>query len=484
MTDINKPKAKMNVAFIYYVFLLLIGIIYGVICLAYQPLIYNLELVIKSWGWLSIFLLLLSTFIFIKRTNSVFNAYIIYVLVAYFYWLGLLFLNALNINIDGTVLSWFNYKTLIGPIVYSVLGFGLFQLAALLYTQKNFFITNFSQSEIFTSRRNRNAVLFTSVILLFVSAPIYYSNLINNVTVSVTSGYGALYNNPNDSSSVNNIISSLEIFFIPGLYLFFSVNRKSKIARYFVISLVVVNILLSFLTGVRSSALILLISFLWLYHVQVSPLKGKKNILLIILGIFVMALSVSIIQYRGTSDKTLTEFLNIFSKNIGEENFVIKFISELGYSIYPLIETMRLIPENMDFAYGFSYLSSFLAIIPSLFLGGFSFTKYAALDVWLMNKLNINYGPGYSLIAETYYNFGWFGLFLMLILGGIIVRIFNNMVVNDGKVVRNAYIAILIYYLLMTTRSPLLLSVRNIFYGIIIPMVLIKLFELAGGRKK
>ncbi|WP_174734331.1 O-antigen polysaccharide polymerase Wzy [Mesobacillus harenae] len=484
MTDTNKPIAKANIALIYYVFLLLICIIYGVICLLYQPLVYNSEFVIKSWGWLSIFLLLLSTFTFIKRTNSVFNAYIIYVLVAYFYWLGLLFLNALNINIDRTVLSWFDYKALIGPIVYTVLGFGLFQLAALLYTQKNSFITNFSQSEIFTNKRNKSAVLITSVILLLISAPIYYSNLINNAIVSLTSGYGALYNNANDSSSVNNIISSLEIFFIPGLYLFFSVNRKSKIARYFVISLVVINILLSFLTGVRSLALILLISFLWLYHVQVSPFKGKKNLLLVILGIFIMALSVTIIQYRGTSDKTFTEFLNIFFKNIGEENFIITFISELGYSIYPLIETMRLIPENIDFAYGFSYLSSFLAVIPSLLLGGFSFANYAALDVWLMNQLNINYGPGYSLIAETYYNFGWFGLLLMPIWGGILVRIFNNVIISEGKVVRNAYIAILVYYLLMTARSPLLLSVRNIFYGIIIPMVLIKLFELAGGRKR
>jgi oligosaccharide repeat unit polymerase len=476
--------SKANIALIYYILLLLLCIVYGTICILYQNSIYNQSMVIKSWGLLSILLLILSSFIFNKRTNSFFNAYTLYILVAYFYWLGSIFLNALNINKENSVLNMYNYESLISPVVFSVLGFGLFQLAAILYTNRRPYITNFCKTSYFTNKNYRNSILIISVILLIMSTPIYYSDLINRFIITNNSGYGALYNTMNESSSITNIIGSLKIFFVPGLYLFLTVKKESKVIRYFVIGIVLVNVIFNFIIGARSSALMFLISFLWLYHVQISPFKGIKNILLLFQSIIIMAVSVSIMQYRGTVNKNLGDFLNLLLKNVTEDNFIVTFINELGFSILPLIETMKIIPDKIDFSYGFSYLSSILAVIPSLFFGGFSFADYAALDIWLMNELGMNYGPGYSLIAETYYNFGWFGLILMMFFGGGLAIIFNNKVEGDEKLIRNVYIAILIYYLLMTARSPLLLTSRNIFYGVIIPMVLIKIVDFSKNRRK
>lgn len=477
-----KTQKKGISGLILFVVILAISNIYAIICLFYEQIAYQQDFIIKSWGCISI-LLLISSVAIIKKNDTIFNAYIIYIIVAYFYWLGSLFLKTLGLEPDTFVLSWFTFQELIRPVVYSVVGFGFLQLAAILYSRKKTNITAFCHNITIKNLAYKKAVLITSIILLIISTPVYYNNLIDNAIKSATHGYASLYV-AGDSSSVSNIISSLKMFFIPGLYLFFSVKKESKIVCKFVSIVVIVNVILGFMTGSRSEAFILILSFLWLYHVQIKPFKRSNIIKLSIVAITLMLLSVAIMEYRGTANKTFSEFFNIVINAISKENFIVAFINELGYSIYPLIETMQIVPQVKGFSYGFSYLSSLLAITPKLFLGGFSFANYAALDIWLMNILNLNYGPGYSLIAETYYNFGWFGLILMMIWGNGLVQIFSNKFKGDKAIVKNAIIAVMIYYLLMTARSPLLLTFRNVFYGVMIPTLMINIIFGATKKRK
>jgi len=477
-----RDKKKGIDRLILFEFILAFSSIYAIFCLYYETTENQQDLIIKSWGWISIILLLISSVELINKSGSFFNAYFIYIIVAYFYWLGSLFLKAWNLEPEKSVLLWFSSQELIQPVVYSVMGFGLMQLATILYTRKTPENTAFCHNITIKNIHYKNSVLITSIIFLIISTPVYYNELIGNAIQSITYGYGSLYV-AKDSTSVSNIISSLRTFFVPGLYLLFSVKKESKIVRKFISIVVIVNVLLSFISGGRSEGFILILSFLWLNHVQIKPFK-RNNIKALILTITLMLLSVTIIEYRGTTNKTVIVFFNLVINNIGKDNFIITFINELGYSIYPIIKTMQIVPQIQEISYGFSYLSSLLAIIPKLFLGGFSFAKYAALDIWLMNVLNLNYGPGFSLIAETYYNFGWFGLILMNIWGKVFVRIFSNKFEGDKAIVKNALIAIMLYYLLMTTRFPLLLTIRSVFYGVIIPILMINTLFVSKNKEQ
>ena len=70
------------------------------------------------------------------------------------------------------------------------------------------------------------------------------------------------------------------------------------------------------------------------------------------------------------------------------------------------------------FRYGESYLYSLTTIIPNLgFWDAHPGAIKAHLGNWLQDVLGLDYGPGFSMAAEAYINFGWFGILFMMLLG-------------------------------------------------------------------
>lgn len=89
----------------------------------------------------------------------------------------------------------------------------------------------------------------------------------------------------------------------------------------------------------------------------------------------------------------------------------------------------------------------------------------------------MDYGPGYSLIAESYYNFGWFGIVAMFFLGVIIQKCFTNKKVDDKRVLYDAEICIVLYFLTLVVRNSLALFFRNIFFGVLLPIIFINILS-------
>ena len=87
---------------------------------------------------------------------------------------------------------------------------------------------------------------------------------------------------------------------------------------------------------------------------------------------------------------------------------------------------MELIPESFGFHYGESYFFALLALIPNLLGGTHISVKYAGLPQWLKTTLEMSYGPGYSMPAEAYYNFGWVGIFVMIFFGRFVYKLINE----------------------------------------------------------
>ena len=233
-------------------------------------------------------------------------------------------------------------------------------------------------------------------------------------------------------------------------------------------------VILLFLTGGRATPIILLISSIWIIK---DKLNRKQIILSFISLIMVLNISTIIRSIRDIPDKNLNNIINVIieEKETKNSNTIIKIASEMGGSMSPLIETMNLIPNQYDYKYGKSYLASIVAVVPSALIGGQSMTNEANLAEWLMGALKLDYGPGYSLVAEAYYNYGWIGLPFIIILGIFYSKMLNYRLTNI-EIINNlnrGIIAIFMYISIAGTRDSVYLLIRNSFYLILIPKILI-----------
>ncbi len=164
----------------------------------------------------------------------------------------------------------------------------------------------------------------------------------------------------------------------------------------------------------------------------------------------------------------------IFEKN---NNPIIETISELGGSMNAWCLTYKVVPQMQDFKHGESYLASIMMILPDVIYGENSFTEKASLDTWLQNILNMSYGPGFNIFAETYYNFGWYGgVAFSIILGLFFGKIFN---LQNKDIQKNELLKLLslifLFNSLEIARYPFHSTIRNIVYIYIFPYILINI---------
>ena len=172
-------------------------------------------------------------------------------------------------------------------------------------------------------------------------------------------------------------------------------------------------------------------------------------------------------QARSSSEAFVTAFFSL-------DNPMVASISEIGSSMKTVAYTIILVPHYRDFDLGTTYLYSFLSVVPNLFWK-VNPSSYAAVDKWLMQTVSpvmANKGSfswAYSLIAEAYLNFGWFGAPLAL---GIMGFILAKLVLWADKPIDPAKIALvgaLMAILPIYARGEFLEIARPIVWGALIP---------------
>lgn len=149
--------------------------------------------------------------------------------------------------------------------------------------------------------------------------------------------------------------------------------------------------------------------------------------------------------------------------------------------MYPMITTMEIVPEREEFRYGSSYLYSATSIIPNLgFWDLHPAMKYGNLNDWLQNAMSLNYGPGYSIVAEAYINFGNLGFLMMMFLGYVFGLVFNINIRDKRNPLLIVLAFVFCFLIIKTVRNSFLATVRSIFYYII-PIYLI-VVHMYNGR--
>ncbi len=421
-------------------------------------------------------------YLFYERKRSFNSPSMYFALACLICWYGQVIIRGFNF-IDSGLLDIDNFDPikLKETCIFLSVGFFVMLIGILIFTKEDTVLNNHKDKSIIRNEKLHKSMTLVAISMVLFSFPFYFYDLITNTISALKYGYDSLYGNV-DSSAILNIISNIKMFFWPGMIILVLSNKTNK--RIIITALIValISIILNLVCGTRSNAITISLVIIWIYLYEYGSLNLKKIILLVVVGLISLKIFSVVHDFRILENKSVSSFFDLFINS--KENYIVKVFSEFGFNIFSLYHTMDLIPSTQGFAYGYTYFAAIMAIIPKFFMFGFSFTKYAALPDWLKTKLNMGYGPGFSIIAESYYNFGYFGIIVMFIIGIVIGTVFNNTKQGDRRIIKSIIIAILLFSNIFIARDTFLMVFRKAFYTILVPYLMVKLLYFFFEKKK
>lgn len=440
---------------------------------------YN-ETAIFIMSWVGNIILIWSLKIYYSYERTSLNQYSLFMICLYIFSYGQMFLYSIGIRYESfDLISMYPNKDIVQYLIYYCNGMLFFLIGQIIVIgRKRYYISN---NEInFNDKTLTYCVKVTALLMLIVSTPIYLGELFKLVDISVRSGYSKIYE---VESSGTGITSLLSMMYIPSLLLLLNVYRKKKLLRNVCLLGLVIPTIAYLVIGTRSRPIAIIIATLFLWNASIKPFTKKEKNFLIILGIIIL-LSLSIISdYRGVIDKSIQGFFESIMNSSSFTDILVDSIGEMGGSMQIWLRLNRIMPTIYSFKYGWSYIASILCVLPSFFYGGYSFAKDAALATWLTNVENSNYGLGFSIVGEMYYNFGWIGIIMMLFLGIFLTKLlaFNGYKKNF-KSYTNSFIAIVLFTFATLGRGSMHLTIRQIVYTVVLPIFLISIIYTAKKR--
>lgn len=429
--------------------------------------------------WIGNSLMVYSIYTWKRINGNLFSSYIFFLISFFTFTYGQAFLRSIGIIHEPFDLyRLYSTETLLQAHFYTILGLSFMHLGALC-TQKR----KIREQEIFEIQDEslNKSIKVIAWGLFILSAFIYFYKTGQNMVQSLTYGYMSLYNyNNNDFgnniSFMNNVVLTIKLFFIPAIFLLIVIYKKNKTIRNLMVSILIAAVFINFAAGARSDAAALLVSFMVLWHEQIKIFKGKTTVVILIGAILLLCVFNIIGEIRGNEGRNINDIVQQSIEIISSRNPVIGSIGEMGGSMFPLIEMMQLVPNNFDFKYGETYLAALLAIFPNFLTG--DIIDRVSLSNWLMSVLNMNYGPGFSLLAEAYYNFSWIGVTFMFLLGFLIAKILNPFKGNSDQIaLSKIFVAVMLYFLITASRGDSLLLIRYEVYYVLVPYISINLLR-------
>ena len=365
-----------------------------------------------------------SVYIYYKAVDLFICPYIVFYFSFFIFQFGQWFLLSFNIKYDYIHLGYYsslwdnNMKILLNGTIFIIFAIALFNLGglfALLFSKKR---------KISTFKISNDILKKSGWILFFVSIIPTLYNRINEMLVSIRYGYTALY-----VYTYKNItgISSLDILFIPSCILLLITYKNNKKMKRIIEIIMLLFSALWLLGGGRTEGVSIVLVLLIFNISTLHKINIKKMMSSIIIILITVTLISTFSNYRDEQNKTFETFNNALIENTLEKNPLITSVGEMGWSMGTVFMTMKIVPYYVDYNYGKSYIYSLSRLIPSIFdiNGTISnlHTKASYAGNLVTDFYNSSFGMDSTLISESYYNFGYYGVICIFVLGIIIGKI-------------------------------------------------------------
>lgn len=348
----------------------------------------------------------------INHTHSIFSNISLLYLSFVFFQFGIPILYAFNKNYYNNYVQLFSSGSVIKGEIYTIFCIQLFCLGIL----SSKILINKEHRLIFsnTTWANNNAMVIKAATLLFLFSAVIYIPIITYA--------GFVLHSRDYNLSIISKLASQYYFTSAFLILCYSKNKKLRITIYLMFIFVCVA---AMMTGGRTQGLVPLMALLVYINnykdSKISKNYGKKVMKNLFLGIgfCIIFFLIVYIAFARTQEGS--------TQQLGISGSIQAFLNELGFNFTSLLFVMSSI-SLYSLKLGASYIGAFGALIPeSLDITGF--VKYYFNNIsgsnWLQNTYGnvFGFGLGFSLIAESYYDFGNYGVLIILLLGLLVGRL-------------------------------------------------------------
>ena len=427
-------------------------------------LVYNkIPFSIMVLSWLGIITLLCCLYTWKKFKNEYVGAYTVFLLILFLFCYGQSICWIFGIeDFYKNLLLRESIEFIIKSQIYTLLFINLFHIGALLFSKSNYIIQKENQFE----EIDNKALYIVGIIILLISLPAFLINLFSTIKLVINYGYGGLYHNRPNYSRLINILMYASKYFEPAIICILVSKYNNKKLRKILLFIFAINIAINLYIGGRSGAAVPILCIICIWHYLVKPINFKRTIIYLIVGYLFIGVLSTTAMIRGQAHREISDFIAAFFSS-GLDS-VSNLIGELGWSMTSIGYTMNFVPSIEAFRLGSTYLYGLFTVIPNLgFWEIHPSTVNAQLGNWLQDMLNINYGPGYTMVAESYINFSWWGVCVALIIGGIIGYVLSrvNREIAKHKLSSTAFIMVLLSVgLKPLVRSCSVVAFREIIY--------------------
>lgn len=441
-------------------------------------------LVLLSWLGVLLFVWSLITWYAIRK--EVISPYIIFLCCSYLFMYGQSFLWAFGVEGIPDLRDKLPAYQIVRAQVFTLLALGLFHAGALYSAKKT---SDMPDSVKPNDDKRTNLYKSIRIIgwILFVISIIPFSNImINEVALTHSFGYGVLYDPDLARTGFRAIGRNIAQFFVPSLICLLIGYREKRLLVLAISMIIVIRVIVAFYVGGRTPAMVLILCAICIWHYFIRRISIRQGIILLILCYFLISLLPEIASVRSMSRPSFADYFSGLINSVGKNEQLIKAVSELGGSMFPLIQTMNLVPTQYPLRYGGSYIYSLFSLVPNLgFWEAHPAFKNANLGDWLQDTLGLGYGPGFSPSAEAYINFGWGGILVMFALGIFYGWAFTLIDRNSAthKPDLACLVFVLLFFLIPTTRNSFIVTVRAVFY-FAVPIYVFAIILSRYGHKK
>lgn len=330
-----------------------------------------------------------------------------------------------------------------------------------------------SSTELNNNKEQMLKIIFVvSLLFAIPSVPITLWTTYEDLKIAMTYGYRALY-----YSEYARMGASIEGFFnfwfFPSLIGLLIGSKYNKKISFIVYIIMAIFVLLNVFAGDRHPWIYKIFILIWLGHVVNKPLLKRKVIAYLFIAIVSVYILDTVVSLRN-SGITIAKVIESLSLN---NSSVLKAIFEMGTSMNT---TLYLQNYGEDFwQHGNTYLTALIGLVSNRILDYFSI-EYGVLSRYLSEYLGINYGPGFSIVAEALINYGqMFAPLFMIVLGIIIGKLFyvNKFDLKYNNPLKLIFVASSLDVLTRINRDSVHIPLKEWFYGVVFFCLIIYLLR-------
>ena len=310
------------------------------------------------------------------------------------------------------------------------------------------------------------------------AAPAIYISLAA-MKMSLSNGYLALYCG-NPSYGVNNWATVASLFCIPGLLMLLTVYSNRKIMGMFFLCFSAFLCFSLLIAGTRGTMVMLFLATLWLFHFRIMKIPPKV-FWIGALAAFIICPAVG--NMREESGLNRFSPTRLIERMSNKQNPLAASLKTMGGSLRTVSYTMMVVPEKRDFMWGSGYFWTATTVCPNICWPKHPAMEHTDFGTWITKTVRptiaaMGGGVGFSLFAEMYLNFSWFGTPLACILLGYAVGRFSAIASYEAGPLFYAIAAILISILPFFARGSSQHIMRPLFWFCIFPYVVFCLWRL------